>query len=111
MQNDRITLHARPEETWLHAQNVAGSHVIIRTEDTPSDETMLFAAKLAAYYSKGRNHPAFPIDYTKRKHVKKKSGTPSGFVIYDHFKTILIGLTPKDMETIRRLAIKAGGTV
>ncbi len=111
VQNDRITLHARPEETWLHAQNVAGSHVIIRTEDTPSDETMLFAAKLAAYYSKGRNHPAFPIDYTKRKHVKKKSGTPSGFVIYDHFKTILIGLTPKDMETIRRLAIKAGGTV
>lgn len=111
VQNDRVTLHARPEETWLHAQNVAGSHVIVRTEEAPSDETLLFAAKLAAYYSKGRNHPAFPIDYTMRKHVKKKSGTPSGFVIYDHFKTILIGLSPKDMETIRRLAIKAGGPV
>jgi predicted ribosome quality control (RQC) complex YloA/Tae2 family protein len=111
VQNDRITLHARPEETWLHAQNVAGSHVIIRTEDKPSDDTLLFAAKLATYYSKGRNHPAFPIDYTLRKHVKKKSGTAAGFVIYDHFKTITIGLMPQDMETIRRLALEAGGTV
>ncbi|HPJ02188.1 MAG TPA: NFACT RNA binding domain-containing protein [Candidatus Limiplasma sp.] len=109
VQNDRITLHAKPEETWLHAQNVAGSHVVVRTPDTPADETLLFAAKLAAYYSKGRNHPAFPVDYTLRKHVKKKSGTPSGFVIYDHFKTIHIGLSSKDMETIRRLAMEAAG--
>ena len=109
VQNDRITLHARPEETWLHAQGIAGSHVIIRSESEPKDETMLFAAKLAAYYSKGRNHPVFPIDYTLRKHVKKKSGTPSGFVIYQHFKTIHIGLTPQDMETIRRKAMESAG--
>ncbi len=109
VQNDRITLHARPEETWLHAQNVAGSHVVIRSLDTPADETLLFAAKLAAYYSKGRNHPAFPIDYTLRKYVKKKSGTPSGFVIYDHFKTILIGLETKDIEIIRQQAMKSAG--
>ncbi|MBN1776957.1 MAG: NFACT family protein [Clostridiales bacterium] len=109
VQNDRITLHARPNETWLHAQGVAGSHVIIRTEEEPADDTLLFAARLAAYYSKGRNHPSFPIDYTKRKHVRKKSGSPSGFVIYQHFKTIHIGLTPQDMETIRRHAMESTG--
>ena len=47
VQNDRITLHARANETWLHAQGVAGSHVLIRTEEEPADETLLFAAKLA----------------------------------------------------------------
>jgi predicted ribosome quality control (RQC) complex YloA/Tae2 family protein len=109
VQNDRITLHARPDETWLHAQNVPGSHVIVRTEEEPSAETLLFAARLAAFYSKARNHPNFPIDYTKRKHVKKKSGTAAGFVIYQNFKTIFVGLTPQDFETIKRQAADAGG--
>ena len=111
MQNDRLTLHARGDETWLHAQGVAGSHVIVRTEDEPADDTLLFAAKLATYYSKGRNHPSFPIDYTKRKYVKKKSGTPAGFVIYQNFKTIFIGLTTQDFETIKRQTIENAGGV
>lgn len=109
VQNDRITLHARADETWLHAQGVPGSHVIVKAEEEPSDETLLFAAKLAAYFSKGRNHPSFPIDYTKRKHVKKKSGTPAGFVIYQHYKTIYIGLTPQDITAIKRLATETAG--
>jgi len=111
VQNDRITLHARPNETWLHAQNVPGSHVLIRTEDEPSDDTLLCAAKLAAYFSKGRNHPIFPIDYTKRKYVKKKSGTPSGFVIYQNFKTLYIGLTPQDFESIKQHVLEASGGI
>lgn len=111
VQNDRITLHARASETWLHAQGIAGSHVIIKTEEEPADDTLLFAAKLAAYFSKGRNHPSFPIDYTKRKHVKKKSGTAAGFVIYQNFKTVFIGLTPQDFATIKRLVIETTGGV
>ena len=111
VQNDRITLHARPDETWLHAQNIAGSHVLIKTEGEPADETLLLAAKLAAYFSKGRNHPSFPIDYTKRKHVKKKSGSPAGLMIYQNFKTILIGLSPQDLETIKRLVVETAGGV
>ena len=100
LQNDRLTLHARGNELWLHAQNIPGSHVIVRTEAEPSDETLLKAAKLAAYYSKGRNHPALPVDYTRRKHVKKPASGPAGFVTYTHFQTILIGLTPEDLAAI-----------
>ena len=107
LQNDRLTLHARGNETWLHVQGMPGSHVIVRTEAEPAPETLLLAAKLAAYYSKGRNHPSLPIDCTKRKYVKKAAGTPAGFVTYTNFQTILVGLTPEELVSIGKLAAKA----
>ena len=106
LQNDRLTLHARGNETWLHAQNIPGSHVIIRSEEEPSDETLLYACKLATYYSKGRNHPQQAIDYTKRKYVKKAAGSPAGMVTYTNFKTAIIGLTPEDAAFIIKEAGK-----
>ena len=105
LQNDRLTLHARGGETWLHAQGIPGSHVLIRTESDPSDETLLYAAKLAAYFSKGRNHPQLPVDYTRRKYVKKSANAPAGLVTYTNFKTLIIGLTPEDVAQI----IQEGG--
>ena len=104
MQNDRLTLHARGGETWLHAQGIPGSHVLIRTESEPSDEALLLAAKLAVYYSKGRNHPLQPIDYTKRKYIKKSANAPAGLVTYTYFKTITLGLSPEDMVWIQKNA-------
>ncbi len=106
MQNDRLTLHARGNETWLHAQGIPGSHVIIRSESDPADETLLYACKLAAYYSKGRNHPALPVDYTKRKYVKKSANAAAGMVTYTHFQTAIIGLTPADQAQIIKAAAK-----
>lgn len=107
LQNDRLTLHARGGETWLHAQGIPGSHVIIRTEQEPSEETIFFAAQLAAYFSKGRNHPILPVDYTLRKHVKKSANAAAGMVTYTHFKTIFIGLTPEDMARILKMTGQA----
>ena len=107
IQNDRLTLHARGNETWLHAQGIPGSHVIIRTENEPSDDALLYAAKLAAYYSKGRNHPALPVDYTKRKYVKKSANAAAGMVTYTHFQTAIIGLTAEDQAQIMKAAAKA----
>ena len=97
LQNDRLTLHARPDELWLHAQGIPGSHVIVRGDAAPANETVLHAAKLAAYFSKGRNHPALPVDCTQRRYVKKSAGAPAGFVTYTNFQTILVGLTREDL--------------
>ena len=108
LQNDRLTLHARGEETWLHAQGIPGSHVIVRGDREPAPETLLYAAKLAAYYSKGRNHPSQPVDYTRRKYVKKAAGAPAGFVTYTNFQTILVGLTPEEIASIGRSAAETG---
>ena len=81
--------------------------MIVRTEQPISPETLLFAAKLAAYYSKGRNHPNLPVDYVKRKFIKKAAGTPAGFVTYTNFQTLSVGLTPEEAVTISRSAAQA----
>ena len=40
------------------------------------------AARLAAFYSKGKEQEKVEIDYIERKHVKKVAGAKPGFVIY-----------------------------
>lgn len=101
-QNDRITLGAKPEETWLHAKEMPGSHVIICREGEIPQTTMKQAAMLAAWYSKGQRSSMVPIDYTLRKYVKKPSGAAPGRVIYTHQKTAY--MTPEESE-IRKLKL------
>ncbi len=101
-QNDRITLGAKPEETWLHAKDMPGSHVIICREGEIPQATMKQAALLAAWYSKGQRSSLVPVDYTLRKYVKKPSGAVPGRVIYTHHKTAY--MTPEE-EEIKRIRL------
>ena len=89
LQNDKLTASAQPNEVWLHAKDMPGSHVIIVGEN-PSDKTIGEAASLAAYYSRGRSSSRVPVDYTLRKYVKKPGGARPGFVIYTHQKTLSV---------------------
>lgn len=55
LQNDQLTLkQARKTDVWLHAKNIPGSHVIVKSEN-PSEETLLEAAELAAYFPNSGN--------------------------------------------------------
>ncbi len=103
LQNDRITSNARGEETWLHAKDMPGSHVIIRKEGDIPESTLLEAAQLAAYYSRGRQSAGVPIDYTLRKYVKKPGGSPAGFVIYVNQRTLFITVSESDIKKIKEL--------
>ncbi len=89
LQNDKLTSSAEPDEIWLHAKDMPGSHVIIVGED-PDEETILFAARLAAAYSKGAASTRVPVDYTRRRFVKKPSGAKPGFVIYTNQRTLFV---------------------
>ena len=89
LQNERLTMGAKGDETWLHAQKMPGSHVLIHSESVP-ETTLLEAAMLAAYYSKGVRSAQVPIDATLRRYIKKPGGTPAGFVIYTHQRTLYI---------------------
>lgn len=91
LQNDYLTNKlADKRYTWLHIKNLPGSHVIIESL-APSEQTLLEAAELAAYFSKaGANASKVPIDYTLVKHVHKPNGAKPGFVIYTDQKTLLV---------------------
>ncbi|SDD41021.1 Rqc2 family fibronectin-binding protein [Sporomusa acidovorans] len=95
-QNDTVTFkQARPDDIWLHTKDIPGSHVILRSENREvSPQAIKEAALLAAYYSKSRQSANVPVDYTKRRYVRKPAGTKPGFVIYDHQNTIYV--TPEE---------------
>ena len=84
-QNDELTFKfANGKDMWFHAKKMAGSHVIVKLETASElpDKTYEEAARLAAYYSKGKNAPKVEIDYTERRNLKKPPQAKPGFVIY-----------------------------
>ncbi len=94
LQNDKLTFTAQPDEVWLHAKDMPGSHVVIVGE-APDEATILEAARLAAAYSSGSTSSRVPVDYTLRKYVKKPSGARPGFVIYTHQRTLYVAPDPR----------------
>lgn len=92
LQNDYLTLKlASKNDLWFHTKNIAGSHVIVFCEGKEvSDETVLFAAKLAAQNSKAATSSQVPVDYTPVKFVKKPNGAKPGMVIYTTNKTVFV---------------------
>lgn len=83
-QNDELTFKfATGGDWWFHAKQMPGSHVILKTggAEVP-DRAFEEAARLAAYYSKGRGQDKVEIDYIQKKHVKKPAGAKPGFVVY-----------------------------
>lgn len=90
IQNDILTLKtAEKTDIWFHTKNIHGSHVILFTNGKePEDEVVLFAANLAAKFSKAKNSNQVPVDYTQVKFVKKPSGAKPGMVIYKTNQTI-----------------------
>ena len=96
VQNDKLTTKlADKTDIWLHTKNITGSHVIIRTGGTvPPDETILYAARLAAFHSKAKNSSQVPVDYVNVKFVKKPAGSKPGMVIFTNNRTLYV--TPLD---------------
>ena len=91
LQNDRLLRMADPDDIWLHTQKYHSSHVIIALGGGQvRDELLLYAAEICAYYSDGRDGDKIPVDYCKRKYVKKPNKSKAGFVIYTDYKTILV---------------------
>ncbi|MBR1629149.1 MAG: NFACT family protein [Lachnospiraceae bacterium] len=83
-QNDELTFKlATGGDWWFHAKQIPGSHVIVRTEGRPlPDELFVICARIAGFYSQGRESDKLEIDYVEKKHVKKPSGAVPGFVVY-----------------------------
>ncbi|MEA5470437.1 NFACT family protein [Spirulina sp. 06S082] len=90
-QNDRLSFRiAGDYDLWFHAQEIAGSHVLLRL--TPGavaeDIDVQFAADFAAYYSRGRQSDRVPVVYTEPKFVYKPKGAKPGIAIYKREQVI-----------------------
>ncbi len=92
--NDLLTLHiAKPEDIWMHARGVPGSHVVLQTissKDEIQKSVIKKAAAVAAYYSKAKNAGLVPVSYTKKKYVVKRKGSPAGQVTLTREDSLMI---------------------
>lgn len=95
-QNDYLTLRlADNDDLWFHTKEIPGSHVVLKCAgQNVEEQDIVQAATLASYYSKAKMSQNVPVDYTKKKNVKKPSGAKPGLVIYEKNKTIFV--TPSD---------------
>ena len=93
MDNERLTFSvARPNDLWFHARGIPGAHVILRLASagqSPTDEQIEAAAALAARSSRAGEASKVEVDYTQRKHVRRRAGRP-GLVWYTDFKTVRV---------------------
>lgn len=98
-QNDELVKKSSKDDLWLHAHGMPGAHVIVKSGGKEIDEeTLKYAAQLAAGYSKGRNSTNVPVDYTKIKNVRKTKDLRPGMVLYDNYKTIYVN--PRRLDDV-----------
>jgi predicted ribosome quality control (RQC) complex YloA/Tae2 family protein len=84
-QNDQLTFRVAGDyDLWFHAQEIPGSHVLLRVEpgSVPEETDLQFTANLAAYYSRARQSDQVPVVYTQPKYVYKPKGAKPGIAIY-----------------------------
>jgi len=91
--NDYITTKlARPDDLWLHAEGLPGSHILVRnpgSRDIPP-AVFLKAAAIAAYYSKGRDSGTVSVTFTRAGFVRKPKGAKPGLVMLSERKSLMV---------------------
>lgn len=83
-QNDFLTFKvAAPDDLWFHCSPLAGAHVILRTggrKEIPKLD-LLFAAGLAAAFSRAVEGETVEVLWARRKRVRKPKGAKAGAVV------------------------------
>jgi len=83
--NDYLTFRvAEPNDLWLHVAGWSGSHVVIRVPDPGAEvprPVLDYAARLAAWYSKGRGAKGkVEVHLCRAGDVRKPPRFPAGKV-------------------------------
>lgn len=79
-------------DTWLHAREVSGSHVLIKNAGgkTIPSPVLEKAASLAAFYSKAKSNALVPVIHTLKKFVRKPKGAAPGAVIVERENVLMV---------------------
>lgn len=102
--NDELTMKfARPNDIWLHARGVSGSHAVLRVDSkqNPTKSVIEKAAEIAAYYSSARNAKYTPVAYTQKKNVRKPKGANPGAVVISREEVVMVNpRLPENAEDV-----------
>ena len=91
-QNDKLTLKdANNHDMWLHVKNIPGSHTIIVSDRREiTEQAILEAAQIAAYYSRAKDSSQVPVDYTFVKTRFKTARCKTGYGNIRKNKTVYV---------------------
>ena len=90
--DEMLRYHSQKNDLWLHARDVAGSHVIIKNRGNAQypDAVIEKAAQVAAFYSKRKHDSLSPVIYTYRKYVRKAKNLPPGQVLVEKENVVIV---------------------
>lgn len=92
-QNDYILSKlSSAEDLWFHPLNVAGSHILVKknnSKETVPDSVILKAAQITKEFSSQKGNSKTSIIYTLRKYVKK-ANNKLAFVTYKNETEIVV---------------------
>ncbi len=100
--NDYVSkqLTAR-DDLWFHAQGLPGSHLVLKRDGRPGaipEVDRLFAAALAAGYSRGRQDHRVDVIQAVGSAVRKPKGARPGLVTVEEFLTLRVA--PRRLEDV-----------
>ena len=103
--NDDLTFHhSAPDDIWLHARDSGGAHVVLRwpaRDANPPAPDLREAAVLAALHSRARTSGVVPVDWTRRKYVRKPRKAPPGLVTVERTRTLFVVPDPDVADRLR----------
>lgn len=89
--NDQLTTKfAKPNDLWLHARGVSGSHGILRGPLNLPKNILEIACEITAYFSKSRKGTFVPVAYSLKKYVRKPKGAGPGSVLMEREEVIMV---------------------
>ncbi len=95
-QNHQVTFRlASSDDVWLHARDIPGAHVVIKSGGrAPAPQVLQEAAGLAAYFSGARHEAQVTVDVARRHQVRRIRGGPLGLVSYHAESSVRAAPTP-----------------
>ncbi|MGE4578941.1 MAG: NFACT family protein [Desulfuromonadales bacterium] len=92
--NDYVSRHlTAADDLWFHARDMPGAHVVLKRGQHAGDiptEDLLFAARIAAGYSRGKDAIKVEVMVAEGKAVHKPKGARPGLVTVSRFTSVLV---------------------
>ncbi len=92
--NDQLSARQlKTGDLWFHANGCPGAHVVLKASTVAvpiTDEDILYAASIAAGYSKSQHDARVEVMMATAENVSRPTGARPGLVIVKKYKTLIV---------------------